>query len=476
MTEYDLAAIAHNGYVYVEIRKGMYGLPQAGKLANDQLIARLAPHGYAPVPHTPGLWNHATSDLMFTLVVDDFGIRYTNKADAEALMRTLNDSYTVSEDWKGAKYCGLTLEWDYDRRTVDISIPGYIERALQRFNHPAPSRPQHAPHAWQKPTYGASMQYAPPPDTSLALDAKDTKHVQEVLGTLLYYARAVDSTMLVAIGTLATQQSHGTTATLAALTHLLNYCATHPDASIRYHASDMVLHIESDASYLSAPKARSRAAGYHFLSSRPRNPNAPPLPSDPPPPGNGAIHVHCQILREVVSSASEAELAALFHNGKEACPLRTCLEELGHPQPPTAIQTDNSTAAGIANDTVKQKRSKAIDMRFYWIRDRVRQGQFYIYWAEGRRNKADYFSKHHPASHHQQIRSVYIHSPSNPSNNYFDCLRDDDSALAPSDPGEGLLISEEPGHSRSSDILNHNPNGQTTNHINAQQGTNLPIN
>ena len=76
-------------------------------------------------------------------------------------------------------------------------------------------------------------------------------------------------------------------------------------------------------------------------------------------------------MREVLSSAAEAELGALFHNGKEACPLRIALEEMGHPQPATPMATDNNTASGIATDTVKQKRSKAIDMRFYWIRDRV---------------------------------------------------------------------------------------------------------
>jgi hypothetical protein len=212
---------------------------------------------------------------------------------------------------------------------------------------------------------------------------------------------------------------------MEALTQLLNYCATHPDATVRYVASDMVLHIESDASYLTATKARSRAAGYHYLSSRPANPDLTPDPSAPSPPSNGAIDVMCQILREVVSSAAEAELAALFHNGKTACPLRICLTELGHPQPPTPIVTDNSTASGIANDTVKQKRSKAIDMRFYWIRDRVRQGQFHIYWKRGILNRADYFTKHHPASHHQQIRSSYLYSPDDPSRNYFDCLQDD---------------------------------------------------
>jgi hypothetical protein len=323
-------------------------------------------------------------------------------------MATLNQLYRVSEDWAGTRYCGLTIAWDYIKRTCDISMPGYIERALQRFEHPPPTRPQHAPHAWTKPTYGAAIQYAPSIDTSPALDTADTKRVQEVLGTLLFYARAVDSTMLKAIGTISTQQAHGTQATMKAITQLLNYAATHPDATVRFIASDMVLHIESDASYLSEPKARSSIAGYHYLSTRPRNPTQPPHPDDPPVPHNGPINIPCLILREVVSSAAEAELAGLFHNGKEACPIRVTLAELGHPQPPTPIVTDNSTAAGIANDSVKQKRSKAIDMRFYWIRDRVRQGQFIIYWKKGALNKADYFTKHHPPAHHQTSRSTYL--------------------------------------------------------------------
>jgi hypothetical protein len=148
----------------------------------------------------------------------------------------------------------------------------------------------------------------------------------------------------------------------------------------------MVLHIESNASYLSAAKARSRAAGYHFLSDQPSD---PPDPNEPPPMANGAINVVCTVMRKVLASAVEAELAALFHNGREACPLRTTLEELGHAQPAIPIQTDNSTAAGIANDTVKQKQSKAIKMRFYWIRDPVRQDQFVICWKKGSLKCAD---------------------------------------------------------------------------------------
>jgi hypothetical protein len=169
---------------------------------------------------TPGLWKHTKSDLVFALVVNDFGIKNTNKPDAEHLMNTLQQLYSVSQDWTGgAHYCGLTIEWDYPNHTIDISIPpGYIERTLQHFCHPPPTCPQHSPHAWQKPTYGAAVQYVPAPNNTPALDAKDTKHVQEVLDTLLFYARAVNSTMLPAIGTLASQQAYGAKTTLEVLT------------------------------------------------------------------------------------------------------------------------------------------------------------------------------------------------------------------------------------------------------------------
>jgi len=99
------------------------------------------------------------------------------------------------------------------------------------------------------------------------LNAADHKCIQEVIGVLLYYACAVDPTMLVALGTLASQQANSTQATMQTLTHLLNYCALHPDAIICYHASNMVLWTHSDAFYLTAPQGHSHAAGYSFLSS-----------------------------------------------------------------------------------------------------------------------------------------------------------------------------------------------------------------
>lgn len=431
-----------NGHIYVEVRRGMYGLPQAGKLANVQLQAFLEPHGYKPCTVTPGLWKDENSSLMFTLVVDDFGVRYDNKSQADKLLQVLQKKYRVSCDWTGARYIGLTINWDYINGTVDISMPGYINRALQRFGHTKPKRPEHSPHEWTTPNYGARQQYATT-DSTPFIDIKQVRHVQEVVGTLLYYARAVDSTMLAALGTIATQQASATEATLYAVTRILNYCSTNPAAIIRYTASDMQLYVESDASYLSESKARSRAAGYFYLSKHRRNPNKPPLHEEKSPPANGAIHVLSNIMRDVVTSAAEAELGALFYNGKEAVPIRACLIELGHPQAPTPMVTDNQTASGIANDSVKQKRSKAMDMRFYWIRDRVRKGQFYIYWRKGADNKADYFTKHHPVQHVKSKRYEYLHDPATPVKNYYDVLSDTapNSQLytVQTDCGEGVL-------------------------------------
>ena len=177
--------------------------------------------------------------------------------------------------------------------------------------------------------------------------------------------------MLVALSSLASVQAEGTEATMEAAIQLLNYAATHPDATICYFASGMQLHSHSDASYLSESKACSRVGGLFFLSSKddPKNSKPPPI--------NGAIQVISSILKNVMSSAAEAEVGGLFKNGKEAAMLRTILEEMGWPQSdPTPIQTDNSCAEGIINDTVKQKCSKAMDMHFYWIKDRVKQGHF----------------------------------------------------------------------------------------------------
>jgi hypothetical protein len=175
--------------------------------------------------------------------------------------------------------------------------------------------------------------------------------------------------------------------------------ATHPDTTITYHASDMILHIHSDDSYLSVLNARSRLGGLFFCGDKsPQEDNL-----------NGSILNVASIIKNVVASAAESEVGACFQNAQSGAPLRVTLAELGHIQPPTPLHIDNSTAFGILNETINKKRSKAMDMRYHWLTDRARQKQFDVYWRPGRENLGDYHTKHHSAQHHKDMRGLILH-------------------------------------------------------------------
>jgi hypothetical protein len=174
-------------------------------------------------------------------------------------MACIQKNYNISSDWNGRAYCGLTLDWDYKNRTVDLSMPGYIKAALHKYQHAAPERPEHAPHTWNPPIYGAKTQFVEDKTISPALSNKDVNKLQQLTGTLLYYARAVDPTLIMPINVLASEKSKATEVIADKVIKLLNYCNTHPETKIRYHASNMILHFHSDASYLSENGAKSRA-------------------------------------------------------------------------------------------------------------------------------------------------------------------------------------------------------------------------
>jgi hypothetical protein len=139
--KYNLNALAVDGWVYIEIRKGMYGLKQAGLLVNQLLQTRLSPFGYYTARHTPGLWLHNTQPISFTLVVNDFTVKYVGKHHAEHLPNALLRTYELTTDWTATVYSGMTLKWDYVKRTCDISMPGYVSNVLCKFQHDAPKHP-----------------------------------------------------------------------------------------------------------------------------------------------------------------------------------------------------------------------------------------------------------------------------------------------------------------------------------------------
>ena len=181
----------------------------------------------------------------------------------------------------------------------------------------------------------------------------------------------------------------------------------------------MILFIHSDASYLLVTKSRSRASGVFFLSDP--KPDAITF-SEYTPILNGYIFIMCRILRNTMASEAEAEYGALYLNDQAAVPIRTTLIEMYHPHPPTPIQVGNSTAVGIANKSIKQKRSEAMDMRFHWIQDIIIQEHFNVFWKPGPTNLGYYHSKNHPTTHHIQVRHTNLHEQHGSHNTLQGCV------------------------------------------------------
>eukprot|EP00957_Ditylum_brightwellii_P212330 15367189-Ditylum_brightwellii.AAC.1 len=245
---------------------------------------------------------------------------------------------------------------------MDISMPGYIRAALHKFQHPKQAKPEYAPYKWNKPLCGKHPQLTDSIDTSPPLSKLEIKRIQDMVGTLLYYARAVDSTPLMSLNALASQQSTATEETAKVVVMILNYCATYPDVVLRYHKRDMILHVHCGAFYLREKESQSRARGHFFVSEKLQN--YKDLPSTLTK-NNRAVHIECTQIRTLMASAAEAEVGMLFINSKVALGLRVALEEMGHPQLPIPIMMDNSAACGIVKCSIKQCRSRAIDMEFY---------------------------------------------------------------------------------------------------------------
>jgi hypothetical protein len=187
---------------------------------------------------------------------------------------------------------------------------------------------------------------------------------------------------------------------MAAAERLLGYAAAHPDNQLVIHASSMLLRIHSDGSYLSRPNSGSVAGGFHYLG-------------DPDPTKlNAPVLCHSTLIPVVVAAVSEAEYAAVFSNAQLGADERNILHDIGFPQPPTPIYCDNECAVGLSNDTIRPKKSKSMDMRFDWVKDRVKQRQFDVSFIPGKLNLSDFFTKALPVHEHIALAPIYATPPS----------------------------------------------------------------
>ena len=194
-----LAMLSTTEYSYKSTKVFNYGLPQAALLTKLRLDAQ---HGYHET-HTPCLYKHDTRPIMFTLVVDDFGIKDHGQEHLDHLLTTLRQLYTIKTG-DGTKYLGITLSWDYTHRTVAKSTPGHLAKNLKRFNLQL-HKPRYSPGGYIPPQYGTKAQQMAHVDDSPPLDAA------EVVGVFLYYAKVIDNTMLKKITELGSLQATATT-------------------------------------------------------------------------------------------------------------------------------------------------------------------------------------------------------------------------------------------------------------------------
>ena len=144
------------------------------------------------------------------------------KEHALHLIESIKKTYTLTKDWTGNLFCGITLEWDYVNRTVDISMPGYIKKKLQEYENVMPKKMQTCPYSPEPKKFGTEAQAPLPPDSSPKLDAKGIKRVQKIVGSILYYARAGDMTVLMALSSIAVEQTKATEKTMGRCIQLLD--------------------------------------------------------------------------------------------------------------------------------------------------------------------------------------------------------------------------------------------------------------
>ncbi len=194
---YQLQEKVLDCYIYMEICKGMYRLPRAGILANKLFKEQLVHHGYFKQLHTLGLRH---SPVCFNLCVNNFGIKYSGREHLHHLYDALRkETYEIVEDWTGNLYCGIKLKWNYKKHHVDLAMPSHVMKQLTKYSHFAPLKPQHCLHSPNPIKYGKNNQSPSPLDKSPCLDKAQKKQVQQIVGSFLYYARAVDPTILMAL-------------------------------------------------------------------------------------------------------------------------------------------------------------------------------------------------------------------------------------------------------------------------------------
>ena len=397
-------------FIMLRCLKAIYGLPQANKLAYEGLKANLAKYGYYETS-TKCLFRHETKAISFIVHVDDFAVKVKKVEEVHELVQALtecgykvktnipfiNTEGRIKSEYKFV-YTGLTCVHNMKQRYMDLSLPDY-EQFLRRQipEHIKPRSTPGTPHPIQ---YGQKQQFVQT-DKSVSFSPEQLQRLQTMVGQYGWYAKQVAHDLLTAIAILSTHQSNPTEQTEQAMINIQGYLKGWGKQTIRFHASEMILTVMSDASLGSEKENknnhRSRAACIMYLGTS--NPNII----------NGPIFIHTGILPGVPTSAAEAEIAGNFESGKHTVYARKLLDDLGYAQPTTVIFTDNVCSLEYSKDTIKGTKLRHIDRRSEWIKHMVNCSEFELKYISSENNLADFFTKLMTKQRHEYLLSFIMH-------------------------------------------------------------------
>jgi hypothetical protein len=382
--------------VYFKVLKALYGHPAAGRLSFIKLKGILEDGGFSEHPLVDCLFIHKQRNIVFALIVDDMGIKYSKQEDLDYLISIIEPHWKLKVDITGSKFLGMHLVWQFNRPIPRVIIfnPNVVRDAISRFVNKRKLRGRSTPSPYTPPVYSSQPQTGPLDDDT-PVSPETIKFVQEVTGLFNHYSRVIDYTMAEAVTAIARTQSAPNADTIARVKHLLNYASAHPNNCVIFEASDMILTAQSDASHQSIKNSRSKAGGVFYFANK----------NDPPTTNNGLIGVYSKIISVVCASASDAEYAALFQIAQLMYFYRIVADAVGYPQDASPIYVDNDIARGIADRSVKSKRSKSIEKSFHYIRDRIELQDIIVLRVDTDDNISDYFTKALPPDRHKLLAS-----------------------------------------------------------------------
>jgi hypothetical protein len=380
--KYGLEKWRERGFAVIKVVLGCYGLEPAGAIAQNYLIDYVRTLGYheqeVGIKHM--IFRHQDPSILtaFALHTDDFQIKAKTKEDAQELIDLLTKGgYVIKTDMNPTSYCGLGLNYQKGK-VLHLNQPGFSEKTLEKAGF-TDVPPQYTPLPYVQPIYGQHTPMTSKPDEAAPLTAEQKATARSFLGCTLWQQIGTRSDFTYANSVLISEINNGTQTTWARILHFAGYIRAQPLRGVTFWPCDMQLQVYTDSDFNSP---YSRTGGFFHLGRK-----------DDPNFVNGPLMTISKIQPISTAAANEAEYVAMFMNGKTALPIRAELDAIGYPQSTTLFKGDNRVAIGIATDTLQQRRSKYVDAKFHWFRDRCRRGDFSAIWISTTENIADMFTK-----------------------------------------------------------------------------------